>query len=1189
MSSRFQITVKLMSGIGLLIFLTSFIHAEQEIPKYYDLGVPKYFIHDMERFSSGFRHIKLDFDEFGRLQFVSGGKLGTYDGSDWKIDWQPQKTPFPIMSFRNGRDGRVYIGSHGNWGYLERNLEGEWVVVLLRDKEFDSSKVFENEFEHVAVFSSGVGFRCEDLYLFRTTGGKTFLYPDFHDIRTDFEVNGSIFVASSREGICKIGNGRVQPISFKFDMPDEFICASNVFGDAVLLGSNYGRVYWFDGSEMLPFEVDDVALRDRAINDIQTIDGKYVAIAYAGWGIVIVDQNGEMVTSLNHESDPRFLNVRELEYDKNGCLWATLNDSIVQIFFPSAISVFDETLGLSLFWPYPIRHHGKLIINNVNSVYQGMYDDRNMLTHFERISLNHTNQNIDWILSVEEGLMFSTFEGVFLKRDDGKIENIPVIARAEKLVKHPHDDNLVFGVGRVGLQLIRRNDDGKWAQTGSLYETVGSAEAIVYEDKEGRFWMERGVGKVLRFWIDSSGDIDGRLFTKEDGMLDTWVSLYSMGGDIYVRTDLKHMKYSLESDRFKWAPEPNRWEKDESSYFIRPFDLEDGRIILPTPFGTIIQVTDEMGNRTYDYYALEGFSEINPLIITLPPDEVWMMTQNSLIRFNRNIIEGTKEKLHTYIEGVSAPSSDSEFYSLYRPSPSSEPQDVHRFKFSKEGISIRYFTSDLNGIYPLSHRFKLEGYSDMWSKPTEQKNATFIGLPEGNYTFKIQAVDSIGKEGNITSFSFVITPPWYRHPVAYVFYLAAGSVLLLSIGYLYKRHTESEKKLLEELVRNRTLELEKMAEEAQQANRAKSLFLANMSHEIRTPMNAILGFSEILKDTIETPEEHEWISAIHSSGESLLNLINDILDLSKVESGKMELHLQPVDVRQLIADLETFFSQKIEEKGLLFKVSISDSVPSKLYLDPYRIRQILVNLLGNSLKFTEIGKIDLIADCENTEGKNEKLRFVVKDTGIGIAEDQKKLIFEAFEQQKLQDQNKYGGTGLGLAIIRSILAEMDGSIAVESEVGQWSEFTVVIPCVRKDEEKDPDSLKIEQELDLQKLQGKRILLVEDIPLNRALITAFLDEMGIDLYTAKNGKECLELLDKMSPDLILMDMKMPVMDGFVASAYIKNDPALASIPIIAVTASALDSDEEKILEVCDGYIRKPVKKRVLLSEMLKFIS
>ena len=377
------------------------------------------------------------------------------------------------------------------------------------------------------------------------------------------------------------------------------------------------------------------------------------------------------------------------------------------------------------------------------------------------------------------------------------------------------------------------------------------------------------------------------------------------------------------------------------------------------------------------------------------------------------------------------------------------------------------------------------------------------------------------------------------------------------------------------------------------ANQAKSEFLANMSHEIRTPMNAILGFAELLKEQFdENPKYKNYIDGISLSGKNLLELINDILDLSKIEAGKMDIKYEAVNPTNVINEIKQIFSLKAQAKGLDLTVSIDPTVPSSLLLDETRIRQILFNLVGNAVKFTDRGKVDIALYPSNpdAEGSLVDLIIEVSDTGIGIPTSQQELIFEAFRQQEGQSNRKYGGTGLGLTITRRLVKMMDGELLLSSDPGKGSKFKVVLLGVRvaAGDQKNSKELSGATLNKRFNFAPANILLVEDVETNRQIVQYFLSSFPFTIVEAHNGHAALEVLQTFKPDVILMDLHMPIMDGYETIHILKNDPNLMRIPVIALTASALKEQVSEIVQIFDGYLRKPVTKLQLISELANYL-
>ncbi len=417
---------------------------------------------------------------------------------------------------------------------------------------------------------------------------------------------------------------------------------------------------------------------------------------------------------------------------------------------------------------------------------------------------------------------------------------------------------------------------------------------------------------------------------------------------------------------------------------------------------------------------------------------------------------------------------------------------------------------------------------------------------------------------------------------------------------IQKRDEELEKyrEHLEEKVTDRTSELRKANEDlkeakdaAESANRAKSEFLAGMSHEIRTPLNAVLGFTELLTALATDEKQKSYLESIRTSGKSLLTLINDILDLSKIEARKMEIQYEPVHLNSIIKEVKEVFSLRIQEKGLDLIIDIDPDIPAGILLDEVRLRQVLFNLIGNSVKFTAAGHIALTArkTGEDPDRNTIGLAIVVEDTGVGISKDSIETIFDAFRQQDGQSTKKYGGTGLGLAITRRLTEMMDGVISVTSEINSGSRFEILFDNVKVSQQ--PPKLDATPENDARNIRFSpgRVLIVDDIETNRSLVSAYLMDTHIDVIEAENGETAVAKAKETRPDLIFMDIRMPVMDGFEATRLIRRDPETMKIPIIALTASGMKEDREKTLKNgFDDFLAKPVQRSGLFKLLAHYL-
>lgn len=397
---------------------------------------------------------------------------------------------------------------------------------------------------------------------------------------------------------------------------------------------------------------------------------------------------------------------------------------------------------------------------------------------------------------------------------------------------------------------------------------------------------------------------------------------------------------------------------------------------------------------------------------------------------------------------------------------------------------------------------------------------------------------------------------------------------------------------LDKMVADRTIDLQEAMKFAEQASQAKSDFMANMSHEFRTPLNGIIGFAELILSTDSSWKHNEYSELIISESEALLTLISEILDHAKIEAGKLTIEKIPFEIEQMLDQVVSGMVLRAREKGITFNLHLDEEIPDKLVGDPHRLRQILVNIIGNAIKFTEKGSIDVNISLLEKLPVGPKLHFSIQDTGVGISHEDQKTIFESFTQADNSSSRKFGGTGLGTTIAKKLVDLMEGEIGLESTLGQGTTFWFTIQLENCPEElfHSIETGKLHFDSDLEKVSGGHILIAEDYPTNQEIVKSHLTNAGYSYDLATNGQEAIELTHRKNFDLILMDVQMPIIDGHEATRRIRAEGTQnATIPILATTANAYKQDHDRCIDAgMDEVITKPFRKTKLLGTIARWL-
>lgn len=655
-----------------------------------------------------------------------------------------------------------------------------------------------------------------------------------------------------------------------------------------------------------------------------------------------------------------------------------------------------------------------------------------------------------------------------------------------------------------------------------------------------------------KVWIGTEG---GGLFRLKD----RWITRYTMNDGLHSDLVLQILG---DVDGYLWlASNQGISRVDEGDFHER--DNGGPRKIEPLVFG----VADGL-------LTAECVGGTSPTAARTDDGRLWFATNRGLAVIDPTEIAFNRVKPPVYIDefvvdGVAAETLGAEL------PPGSEKFEIH------------FTAPSLTAPEKVHFRYRLEGLEKDWVEAGTRRVAYYNSLPPGRHAFHVIACNNDGlwnDEG--ARLEFYLRPrfyqAWWFSWFAGVAALAAGTAAYrIRVRHLRRRETE-----LIALVDSRTKDLAEQKVRAEEANRAKSAFLANMSHELRTPLNVVLGFVQLMaKRPGRDAEDREHLELVSRSGEHLLGLINDILSLSKIESGQTETREAAFDLRQLLSGLGEMFRVRSEGKGLAFSTSIAEDVPATVTADEGKLRQILMNLLGNAVKFTREGSVRLLVRKDGDD-----TLFEVTDTGSGISESEQRQLFEAFYQAS-EGRRAREGTGLGLVISRNLARLMEGDVTVSSEPGRGSRFLLRVPLKGAPQAPAPRSSGEPRGGRVLRLAPgqvpRKVLVVDDSRESLLLLRRVLSDLGFPVLEAANGLEALQVIQGQTPGLVFMDIRMPVMDGEEAVRRLRQIEALeegtAHTPVIAFSASAMEHEKEKILESgFDGFIAKPFEHGKLIA-------
>lgn len=1160
-----------------------------------------------ETYPGHFQNWFITQDKKGFIYAANGEGILEFDGATWRLISSPGQSSVRTVVVDD--ENTKWVGADRELGFLAPDFLGFLQFKSLKDKIPASHPLTANVWQIFPENNRILFITDNRIYSYVNDRFHIIPHPGPGPIHREYQVNGIVYVSIAKEGMFKVTGDSLELIPggsvFENIRPTVALPYGN---SAVLFASKTSGLFVYDGSTINKMENEvETYLRDHNLYAGARLPDSSYAFATLRGGVVVMDKNGSLVKTITEEDGILNNQVHGLAVDNQKGLWMALQTGIsrVEPFLP--YSFLDKRSGLEGTVSSITRHQGVLFAGTFDGLYSLERQSDLNSEKFRRIEKIKTGCFA--LLSTSDGLLVGTANGVFLLSEK-KVVQINHILGVRALYRSNQNPNRVYVGHMHGLSSIYLKN-GLW-QKKKDFERIDEDIFSIVSGDDGKLWLGTSSNRVLRIGFPEVGHFDEELDIAPllidrfgDGLPEGSTDLWSIDGELLVTSD------DGRGPLFKFDPNSNTFFPETG--FGKKFGL-DSLSVYPLAYQNggqyILLESEPFEGKKYRFSASRNGSQ--KYIVKRFYDERFRSTTQTrmfwdddsglwfggegLVKYRLGTTYDFQPTFDTHIRKVSI-GQDS---IIYGGEVSVESRPV--LKYSKAGLRFEFAAPSFMDSEANRYQYLLEGLDTKWSDWTKETKKEYTILPDGDYRFRARAQNIYGGISSVDDFRFKILPAWYRTWWAYFSYL------FLFLGFLWiilrwrSRQLEAKNEALEKLVAVRTSEVQHQAnqlkiqsEKLMELDKAKSRFFANISHEFRTPLTLIKGPIEQLEHNFDEKLNIDTVKMIRRNANRLLNMVNQLLDLSKIDEGSLKLSPTEGNVYKCLRAAASSFNSHAAQRNIDYRVEIP---PTLLWasFDRDKLENVIYNLLGNAFKFSSDGsEISFLA-----EYSEYILQIQVSDSGKGIPPEKLPYIYDRFYQVDSTNTREKGGSGIGLSLSKDLVELMGGTITVNSEIGQGTFFTVLLPIQeiktrsKKAEQAmsfDADFKRRSKSFELSKPDKRavpNILLVED----NTDMRHFIKEQLIEYYKvseAIDGATGLQKAIAAPTDLIITDLMMPKMDGIELCKMVKTDVRTSHIPVIMLTAKAgMENKIEGLETGADDYLIKPFDGEELLARIKNLI-